>query len=116
MRGYFYFHLPMYSHPSPIKPIKTSKTDVVQDWCIPFDFQQEHKEREKSMKKYTQIISIPCRMNKSYTHKASFLIQPFRTQMSNTVSTTETSFTVEAKRSKDSSGKLVSSLYQTAAK
>lgn len=46
-RGHSYFYLSMYSHPSPVKPIKTSKTGTVHDWCVPFNFQQEHKEKEK---------------------------------------------------------------------
>lgn len=35
----------MDSHPPPNKTHKTSETDAVQDWCIPFDFQKEHKEK-----------------------------------------------------------------------
>lgn len=47
MRGDFYFHLPHELTSTPNKTHKTSETDAVQDWCIPFDFQQEHKEKNQ---------------------------------------------------------------------
>lgn len=101
MRGDFYFHLRRGLTSTPqIKPIKLVRQMLYKTDVFLSIFRKNTK--RKINEKYTQIISILCRMNKSYAHKASFLIQPFRTQKTNTVSTTETSFTVEAKRSKDS--------------